>query len=295
MPWRQPPARRRRDDYDYYPHSEPIRPKDGIQPRSERGAFAETWWAKRWIKVLESFGWGNRLQRGRSYARSGQVVQLDLAVGQVTARVQGSRPTPYKVTIRVTPLTDAQWDRVADALAEQAVFAAQLLGGEMPRDIETAFEAAGVPLFPQSAADIQTECSCPDFANPCKHIAAAYYLLGERFDADPFLIFHLRGRTQEQILNALRARRAAQVEAVEDVPAAEPAPALADQLDHFYAAGDELDSLSARVAAPALDAALLRQWGDAPVGTDADLRAVYQAMTAYALAKVQGEEEELTG
>lgn len=288
MPWRQPPSRRRDDDY--YPHSEPIRPADGIKPKSERGAFAATWWAKRWIGVLESFGWGNRLQRGRSYARSGQVVQLDLGVGQVTARVQGSRPTPYRVTVRVAPLTDAQWDRVADALAQQAVFAAQLLAGEMPHDIETAFQAARVSLFPQSAADIQTECSCPDYANPCKHIAAAYYLLGERFDADPFLIFHLRGRSQDEILDALRARRAAQVEAVEPVAAAEPAPPLADQLDHFYAAGDELEALTAHVAAPELEAALLRQLGDAPVGTDADLRAVYGAMTAYALGKVQGEE-----
>ena len=115
--------------------------------------------------------------------------------GGIEARVQGSQKSPYKIHIQIAPLTDAQWDKVFDVLAGQAIFTAQLLAGEMPQDIEQGFEAAKVSLFPARRDDLKTDCSCPDYANPCKHIAAAHYILGERFDEDPFLIFRLRGRT----------------------------------------------------------------------------------------------------
>jgi uncharacterized Zn finger protein len=121
---------------------------------------------------------------------------------------QGSRKTPYKIKIQIAHLTDAQWDKVFDALAEQAIFSAQLLAGEMPQDIEQAFETANVSLFPSKRNDLQTNCSCSDYANPGKHIAATHYILGERFDEDPFLIFRLRSRNQEQVIHALRQRRA---------------------------------------------------------------------------------------
>lgn len=284
-----------KSSYDYgewYPPSRPIGTDDGIKAKSQRGSFGATWWSLRWIRVLESFGWGNRLQRGRNYARQGQVLNIDLQVGRVKAKVQGSRPTPYKVTLDVPPLTDAQWERAADAMAQQAIFAAKLLAGEMPQDIEEAFQAAGVPLFPQTARDIQTECSCPDFANPCKHIAAVYYLLGERFDEDPFLIFHLRGRTREQIMDALRARRAAVTEESAIVPTApaEPVPALADLMATYYQAGDEMQTIAIQIAAPEVEAAILRRLGMAPAGIDVDLHLLYRAMTAHALEKVLGEE-----
>ena len=292
-----------KSSYDYgewYPPSRPIETDGGIRAKSQRGSFGATWWSLRWIRVLESFGWGNRLQRGRNYARQGQVLDIDLQVGQVKAKVQGSRPTPYKVTLDVPPLTDAQWERAADAMAQQAIFAAKLLAGDMPQDIEEAFQAAGVPLFPQTARDIQTKCSCPDSANPCKHIAAVYYLLGERFDEDPFLIFHLRGRTREQIMDALRARRAAATEEAalqqrasgSAVAPAEPVPALADLMATYYQAGDELHAQRAaiQVAAPKVEAAILRRMGMAPAGIDGDLHLLYRAMTAHALEKVLGEE-----
>ena len=101
-------------------------------------------------------------------------------------------------------------------MAEQAIFTAQLLAGEMPQDIEQAFEAAKVSLFPSRHDDLKTECSRPDYANPCKHVAATHYILGERFDEDPFLIFRLRGRTQEQVMAALRKRRSEEAENAED-------------------------------------------------------------------------------
>ena len=279
-------------DDEWYEPSRPRRVKDGIKAKNVRGAFGTSWWAKRWIAVLESFGWGSRLTRGRSYARQGQVLNIDLQVGRVNARVQGSRATPYKVKIEIPPLNDAQWERAIDGMAEQAIFAAKLLASEMPQNIEDAFTAAGVPLFPQSAWDVATDCSCPDPANPCKHIAAVYYLLGERFDEDPFLIFHLRGRTREQIVDALRARRASVMEDTPQELAApvEAVPGLADLLGTFYEAGPELETVVPQIAAPEVQAGLLRRLGAAPAGADADLRAVYQAMTVHVLNKVFGEE-----
>ena len=278
-------------DGDWYEPSRP-RPADGIKAKNVRGAFGASWWAKRWIAVLETFGWGSRLTRGRSYARKGQVLNIDLQVGRVNARVQGSRATPYKVRLEIPPLGDAQWERAVDSMAEQAIFAAKLLAGEMPQNIEDAFTAAGVPLFPQSAQDIATDCSCPDYANPCKHIAAVYYLLGERFDDDPFLLFHLRGRTREQIVDALRARRASVISETREVYAApvEAVPGLADLLGTFYAAGPELDTMSVRIAAPEMEASILRRLGAAPADTEPDLRAVYKAMTTHVLNRAFGEE-----
>src|SRR5262249_29560519 len=173
---------------EFFPRSRPRAAKGGIKSQSKRGAFGQSWWAKRWIAVLESFDIGARLGRGRSYARGGQVLSIDVAKGEVTARVQGSRPKPYDVTIEVKTLTAGEWDRLVLALSGQALFVAKLLAGEMPQDIEQVFTEAGLSLFPQKSRDLLTDCSCPDWSNPCKHVAAVYYLLGEEFDRDPFLL-----------------------------------------------------------------------------------------------------------
>jgi uncharacterized Zn finger protein len=198
------------DFYDRFPRSGPARKvKGGIRAQTKRGAFGKSWWAKRWLAVLESLQVGGRLERGRAYARKGQVMDLTIEEGLVRARVQGSRPKPYDVTIRVVPLTRAEWQRVAKVLAREVVFLARLLAGEMPADIERAFERAKVSLFPARMRDLETDCSCPDESNPCKHIAAVYYLLGEEFDRDPFLIFRLRGMTREELLRVLEEMEAA--------------------------------------------------------------------------------------
>jgi uncharacterized Zn finger protein len=287
-----------RDDYDfdygYFPPSQPIRVEGGIQSRSQRGAFAANWWAKRWLAVLESYGIGSRLQRGRSYARSGQVLNIDVQPGLVKARVQGSRPKPYAVEIQVSTLPDSEWERVLDTISQQAIFAAQLLDGEMPQEIETAFEEARVLLFPTTTRDIVTECSCPDYSNPCKHIAAVYYLLGEQFDQDPFLIFTLRGRTREQIIEGLRQRRAAATgTSAEDAMAVEAAPSvpsLNDQIADYWGS-DSLDWIPPHITAPAVDGAVLRRLGSPPGNLKNPLETVYQMMTAFVQAKISGSDE----
>jgi uncharacterized Zn finger protein/putative methionine-R-sulfoxide reductase with GAF domain len=187
-----------------FPRSGPPRKvKGGIRAHSKKGAFARSWWARRWLAVLESLQLGGRLARGRAYARGGQVMDLSIEAGLVRARVQGSRVEPYAVTIRVTPLSSGEWRRLADVLAREVVFLARLLAGEMPSDIERAFDQAGLSLFPTRIDQLATACSCPDPSNPCKHIAAVYYLLGEEFDRDPFLIFRLRGMSREELLRRL--------------------------------------------------------------------------------------------
>ncbi len=131
--------------------SSPSESGKGIKAHSKRGAFAENWWAQRWIGALERVTDAGRLRRGQSYARKGQVLSIDEKAGVIAARVQGSRPTPYKVTIRLAPFTDVQWQAVIDGLAARAIFSAQLLAGEMPHEIEEAFSAAGLSLFPAHA------------------------------------------------------------------------------------------------------------------------------------------------
>jgi uncharacterized Zn finger protein len=281
--------------WDWYESGPPREVKDGIKAKSQRGAFGESWWAQRWIGVLEQFGWGSRLQRGRTYARKGQVASISIAAGQVQAQVQGSRATPYKVTLKIKQLTAAQWQQAIDAMAEQAIFAAKLLAGEMPQEIEQAFEAAGTTLLPQSSRDIKATCSCPDAANPCKHVAAVYYLLGERFDEDPFLIFQLRGQSREQVLDALRARRVAASGADEGADTAPdafavPVPPLSDLLDSYYEAGDGLSEIPIQIAAPPVEAAVLTRFGAAPADIDAHLRRLYPQITERTLERVFGEE-----
>lgn len=293
-------ARKKYSYYDfYYEPTRPIEVDGGLKARSQRGAFAKSWWATRWIQAMERLVDSGRLSRGRSYARKGQVRSLDEAKGGVNARVQGSRPSPYKVSIQVVPLSDAQWEKVIDALAEQALFTAQLLAGEMPQDIEQAFQAAGVSLFPDKRGDLTTNCSCPDWSNPCKHLAAAHYILGERFDEDPFLLFRLRGRTQEQILQGLRQRRAGQAFfAEENKEEPEVVIPLEETLDRFYELGAPLEGFSVTIREPAVEVPLLKRLGEAAFvpapGILMLLRPAYQEITRTAVRAAfqeQGEEQ----
>src|ERR1700716_1469925 len=193
--------------YAWWERHGPRLPSHGIKAQTRRGAFGKTWWASRWIAALERLVNPGRLARVRTYARTGQVVSLEVDREGVKAVVQGSRPKPYDVTITFKRLTDAEWERVIDAMASEALYAARLLSGEMPEQIEDVFASVGTSLFPAQKNDMRTTCTCPDVANPCKHIAAVHYLLGERFDEDPFLMFLLRGRSREEIVAELRRRR----------------------------------------------------------------------------------------
>ncbi|NLE99398.1 MAG: hypothetical protein GX601_00320 [Anaerolineales bacterium] len=274
-------------------------PADGIRARTERGGFASNWWGQRWLETLTSFGWESRLQRGRSYARAGRVLQLDIQPGLVSARVQGTRRPPYTVQIVIRTLHTAQWERLFDALTAQALFSAQLLAGEMPVEIEQAFQAAGASLFP-ARNDLDIACDCPDWAVPCKHLAAVCYLLAEEFDRDPFLLFGLRGRNRAQVMDALQARRADGTPPDEQTkPFAEPeTPTETPEanLATFWQRGEGVSGFQVTIAPPPVETALLKRMGlppfthrpDAFVGT---LTLVYGAVTRRALGLAFGKED----
>ncbi|SES04349.1 SWIM zinc finger family protein [Lentzea albida] len=207
-----------------------IKVDNGIKARSKRGDIGATWWSRRFIEVLESFGMGGRLTRGRNYARQGQVLSLSLSTSMVIALVQGSRPTPYKTRIAIKSFTGQEWQRIEHALAGKALYAAKLLAGEMPADIESLFASLGLQLFPATQRELTMDCTCPDWEVPCKHLAATCYLLAESFDNDPFEILAWRGRGREDLLERLRTLRGT----ARSVVAREEAPPLTKCLDTFW-------------------------------------------------------------
>jgi len=188
-------------------YTRPRAVENGLSARSARGAIGQQWWSKRFIGVLESFALGTRLTRGRAYARKGQVISIEVTPGVVTAQVQGSRVTPYRVRIGLSTFTRLVWAKVEVVLAEQALHSAQLLAGQFPPELEPVFAQAGAPLFPGRLGDLDLRCSCPDSAVPCKHLAAVFYLLAERFDDDPFLVLLWRGRSRDDLLTRLHELR----------------------------------------------------------------------------------------
>jgi uncharacterized Zn finger protein len=264
------------------------------------------WWAQRWIEVLESFGWIRRLARARIYAREGNVKSLEFKGHKVIARVQGTAPEPYKVTLSLDPFTDEQWSYVVESMAQQALFSAKLLSGEMPASIEKVFTENGLSLFPFTKFDIHSRCSCPDPANPCKHIGAVYYLLGDRFSEDPFILFQLRGRTKEQILEALRQSRsqsgqdqtagreqpAGEVDDSEsstDSPTDLLPPSPTDLLPHFWQYPDQLEPSLVVIAPPPSSETVLDVLGQIPLKAEiSEEGAIVQSSSQAAMNYLKG-------
>ena len=203
---RPAPGRPPREPWGRWPEAprgpRPPPPAHGIKIKDA----GTTWWGRRWIEALEKLSpeYASRLARGKTYARAGRAHDLAVKSGKVTAKVTGSRPRPYVISIAMTPLDDATWKKALAELAAKARYAAQLLAGEMPEDVDELLRKVGVRIFPSKVGDLTTVCSCPDWANPCKHVAATHYVLGDALDKDPFLLFELRGRTRDEVLAAMR-------------------------------------------------------------------------------------------
>jgi len=242
----------------FFEGGRPIKVDGGIAVRSQRGKIGEQWWSRRFVDILEEICDGGRLSRGRSYARKGQVIDFTLTPGLVTGRVQGSRPDPYVVTIKITAYDQTQWTRISAALASQALYRAALLAGSMPHEIVEVFDGLGLPLFPTR---LEMDCSCPDWSVPCKHASAILYVLAEAFDDDPFRVLAWRGRARDELLDALRAspEPAETVDplAVDEVP-------LDARLADFYAPGISLSRLRERPARVTAPPELLLRALDAP-------------------------------
>jgi uncharacterized Zn finger protein len=242
----------------FFEGAKPIQVDGGIAVRAKRGKIGEQWWSRRFVDILEQICDGGRLARGRSYARKGQVMDFEVAPGRVRARVQGSRTDPYRVTVTIAAYDDADWARIEEALAAQALYRAALLAGEMPHEIVDVFDGLDRPLFP---SDLDMKCSCPDWSVPCKHASAVLYVLAEAFDDDPFLVLAWRGRGRDELLAALRGMP--EPVEVPDPLAVEETP-LESRLDDFYAPGISLSRLRERPSRVTVPPELLLRALDSP-------------------------------
>ncbi|HEV2637308.1 MAG TPA: SWIM zinc finger family protein [Actinocrinis sp.] len=248
-----------------YPSSRPRRTASGIRARSARGAIGDTWWSQRFIAVLEGFGMGSRLTRGRSYARSGQVLEIGVRAGEVVSRVQGSRTAPYSVVLEIGITPAVQWAKIERALAEDSALVAELLAGRMPVEMEAVFSRCGMTLFP-TMREFASDCSCPDRSSPCKHVAATCYILAERFDANPFELLAWRGRTKTDLLRRIDALRDEKAWAAQPQDPAEGETGdrpLAELTESFWLSPEPLPEPLHKVAG-AQETTLLDQLG--PIG-----------------------------
>ena len=180
---------------------------NGITAFGDEGLGQQPWWVEQWMELINGYRFKKRLERAWGYAREGNVTSIRFEGRRVHARVQGTGEDPYKVKLWLDVLNDEDWGYVLEALTQKARWSAQLLAGIMPSDIERAFAASGKRLFPFKLQEVRSECSCPDKANPCKHISAVYFLMGDRFSEDPFVLFQLRGRNRTKLLEDLAEQR----------------------------------------------------------------------------------------
>ena len=283
------------------------------------------WWVQRWLELLDSYRFKKRLERARSYAREGNVLDIHFENAQVLATVQGSEVEPYQVSLTLDPFSDEDWHYVITTLAEKAIYSAQLLAGQMPESIEKVFIKNGLNLFPFNLADIRSRCSCPDKANPCKHIGAIYYQLADRFSEDPFVIFQLRGRTKSQILAELRQLRSQKSSiSLEETPKiVEESSAIASnsifleatndstktnkklkpskdeiltQIEKFWQYDEPLDSSLVAIAPPTNQKDILELLGTLPLPYEEaqevkqSLQQIYQTVSQKALMTALGQE-----
>lgn len=231
------------------------------------------WWSQRWLELLDSYRFKKRLERARNYSRQGNVLSIEFKGAKVLAKVQGSEVEPYTVSLSLDAFSDEEWGYVIETMSKKAVFPAKLLAGEMPQNIEEVFTSNGLSLFPFTLGDVHSKCSCPDKANPCKHIGAVYYQLGDRFSEDPFVLFQLRGRTKEQIITDLRQLRGEKLEGNTTVTPEEQQPISHTQysvkLDSFWQYHEPLES-SLVVITPSMSETVLDVLGPIPLSKTED-------------------------
>ncbi|MGC3982570.1 MAG: hypothetical protein QM808_15080 [Steroidobacteraceae bacterium] len=230
-----------------------------------------TWWGQRWIEALErsSRDVVARLGKGRAYARDGHVHGLKIVPGKISAVVSDDELDSFNVTLSLEAFDAKTWQQIMLAMSQQALFAAQLLNGEMPRDIDRLFRSCGKSLFPANSHDIDADCGCDDWSSPCKHVAATHYVLGEALDRDPFLLFELRGRSKEQVLaglNQLRAHGGADVTTAPAMPepaatTAQAVPLSSLSMHNFERGNEALPALSFNFDSNSTPGALLRSLG----------------------------------
>ncbi len=271
-------------------------------------AMTRTWWGERFLSALEGCMDSGRLTRGRSYSSPTRLLRFDIKGREVRAHLKGNvnpyfnvYKTPYyDATIQLKAIPRKRWQAIIGAISENAAWLSQLLMNEMPNTIEQAFSSQAVSLLPESGADLVAQCSCPDYANPCKHIAGAYYKVASLIDRDPFLLFQLRGMNRSDLQQALGRSPLGkalldhwgepQERPLELLDHRYPQPVLESIAEpewrHFWQAGHHLPSREPREeqATPAI---LIKKGGDYPAfwNQDRSFVAVMAALYSRVLAK----------
>lgn len=215
-----------------------------------------TWWGKRWSQAIHDSA-PMPTPRGRQKPRGAKLRSLDPKTSEATVEVATSSVLPYEVRISVAPIADAAWVTAANALASRAVYAAKLLAGELPEDVEVAMQGAGASLFP-APGEVRVKCNCPGVGGSCRHGAIAERALAEAIDRDPFLLFDLRGRPRRDVLAALGLPERADEKKEEIADQIPEDPAL------FRRLRGDLFAIHFHLAPPATPRALLTRLGDPP-------------------------------
>ncbi|PRY15341.1 SWIM zinc finger family protein [Kineococcus rhizosphaerae] len=249
------------------------RPGGGARLRSRRGRIGQHWWSQRFVDALERTGDAGRLQRGRTYARAGQVVELRVRPGAVGARVQGSRPRPYLVEVSVRRWTASEVEAVVATVVENPLLLAPLFEGDVPPGLVDLLAGVGVDLLPVDH-EVAFDCSCPDDGEPCKHAAAVVYALAEQLDAEPATTLTLRGVELADLLRRITDAASGPSDPLEDLGA---------HVVTFHRAAGPLPDLGVRDRVPGrtvaddLDELVL---GPGAAGTADSLRPYYVALQA---------------
>ncbi len=259
----------------------PRRVRGGVRPR-HLGEGAPSWASQRWLRLIEASAAGTAQIEGLQYARQGQTRQFSVGPGAVAASVQGRADRPYAARLEVAVFAPERWDRVVGAMAEGALYAAKMLSGDLPPSIEDVFSPAGLRLFPSEPGEVTASCTCTEPTPWCKHACCAAYLLADRLQDDPWLMFTLRGLERAELIERLRQRRAIagvtggaaavygqRVPGVSDVLS----PPLASCLDCFWDEGPGLEGLELPLTPPAVSHPLLRRLGPSPFQSEEKGRA----------------------
>lgn len=252
----------------------PRRVRGGVRLKTKEGEPWESWIAERLFRVVEQHASGEALREGLEYARTGQTRRIEIEEGCAKASVQGRASRPYRVSVGLKQFTDEQRERVIEAMSDQALYAAKLLAGELPTNIEDVLAPLELRLFPIDAADFEVSCSCKEENKPwCKHVVCAAALMCERLGENPMLVFSLRGLDGAELIERLRERRvlAGRGTRPGDLysPRApggveESARPLEDCLDEFWSAGPELEMVHLPIEKPDVGYVLLRRLGSSP-------------------------------
>lgn len=253
--------------------TKPRRVRSGVKLTLSDEQLSESWAASRWRRLIEQVANGDAMREGVDYARLGQTRSVEVEPGNYIGFVQGRADKPYRTHLGLTTLNEHQWEAVLDAMSDQAVYAAKLLAGELPSNIEDLFAPLGVRLFPTDPAEITVSCSCKEEIRPwCKHAVCLAQILAQHLANDPFLIFTMRGLPGEELIERLRQRRSLSgvvglapvyVQRPAEIAEIQTTP-IEELTEQFWHLGPGVEQLQTPIEPSEVSRPLLRRLGPSP-------------------------------